>query len=82
MGVYDLAGNVWEWCHDEYGPYSDQPQQNPTGPAEGTGRVLCGGSWDVVARDARSACRLCYVPDVRRNNFGFRLVGSIVARTL
>jgi len=74
LGIHDMSGNVWEWCWDWYGDYSSGAQTNPTGPATGTRRVERGGSWSNPASYARSADRLYSYPDVRINDFGFRLV--------
>jgi formylglycine-generating enzyme required for sulfatase activity len=76
-GLFDVHGNVWERCHDRYGPFgSDAAVSDPSGPSQRPGRVLRGGSFHVLARSARSANRLVSGPDGRLNNLGFR-----VART-
>jgi formylglycine-generating enzyme required for sulfatase activity len=75
-GLYDLHGNVWEWCSDWYGKYASSVQSDPTGPAEGTTRVVRGGSWDAPARYLRSACRPWYAPGLRDDDLGFRLLSS------
>ena len=71
-GLYDTLGNVWEWCEDRYGSYPVGPAHDPEGPAEGTNRVLRGGSWDNSARNLRAAHRTHDDPSFRRASFGFR----------
>ncbi|MBW7873668.1 MAG: SUMF1/EgtB/PvdO family nonheme iron enzyme [Ignavibacteriales bacterium] len=73
IGIYDMSGNVWEWCWDWYGDYTSPSQTNPKGPSSGTSRVLRGGSWGNDARRCRVASRGNLLPDIRYSNNGFRL---------
>ena len=72
-GLYDMHGNVLEWCSDWLGSYSDGPATDPTGLSAGSYRVLRGGSWVNFARRCRSACRFNYDPSDSDNFVGFRL---------
>jgi len=75
-GLYDMHGNVWEWCWDWYGDYISGAQTDPTGAFAGTYRVLRGGSWHDPAEYTRSASRLSRSPALRDRNVGFRVVRS------
>ncbi|MDY6831963.1 MAG: formylglycine-generating enzyme family protein, partial [Thermodesulfobacteriota bacterium] len=73
-GLYDMHGNVWEWCSDWYGDYPSGSVTDPEGPSSGSLRVLRGGGWSVFALFCRSASRCGDVPDDRSGILGFRLV--------
>ena len=73
LGLYDMTGNVREWCYDWKGSYSSSPQTNPQGPSSGSYRVLRGGSWDFSARSCRVAYRFNFNPGDRYYHYGLRL---------
>ena len=76
LGLYDMSGNVWEWCNDWYDPdyYQKSPENNPMGPVNGTSRVIRGGSWGVKPAFCRTTNRGDLTPDHRDIIVGFRLV--------
>jgi len=72
-GLYDMHGNVWEWCQDWYGAYRAEAVDDPSGPAKGSNRVFRGGGWDDFAWICRSAYRNRITPEYRFNPLGFRV---------
>ena len=74
LGIYDMSGNVWEWCSDWYGDYTAAAQIDPKGASEGSRRVIRGGSWLSFAWACRSLYRGNRSPDYRGSDLGLRLV--------
>ena len=74
LGIYDMSGNVWEWCHDRKGKYNSSAQTNPTGPSKGSRRVDRGGGWYNFAWYCRVSSRDDDAPGYRYDGLGLRLV--------
>ena len=79
LGIYDMSGNVWEWCWDWYNKdfYLTESGDNPKGPERGTERCLRGGSWDSSQYSLRSANRLKDTPYKKTEFYGFRLARTV-----
>jgi formylglycine-generating enzyme required for sulfatase activity len=76
LGLYDMSGNVDEWCWDRYGNYPESAQTDPRGPADGADRVMRGGSWNGSARGVRLTYRNRNASSYRNRSIGFRLARS------
>ena len=78
LGIYDMTGNVWEWCNDRYDSsyYKNSPKNNPQGASSGSGRVDRGGGWNYGSERCRVADRSYYFPDGSGNYLGLRLLHS------
>jgi len=74
LGLFDMSGNVDEWCWDWYEAYNSGAQTDPTGAFSGTHRMISGGNWGSTVEYCRSANRYYYLPNNRSYIIGFRLV--------
>jgi formylglycine-generating enzyme required for sulfatase activity len=74
LGLYDMSGNIYEWCSDWFGSYTSASQTNPTGVSSGTYRVMRGGSWQHAQTSSRVSDRGSYIPSTRGLDAGLRIV--------
>lgn len=73
LGIYDMSGNLWEWCQDWQGPYSSSAVNNPTGPDYGSSKILRGGAWNGGPKNCRLSNRDGRTTDYASNRLGLRL---------
>jgi formylglycine-generating enzyme required for sulfatase activity len=79
-GLYDMHGNVWEWCADQYGDYTGRKEAGPQDPAQGQSRVVRGGSSEELTGACRSAARTERMPNARSRFLGFRVAAEVPSR--
>ncbi|MDR0971557.1 MAG: formylglycine-generating enzyme family protein [Bacteroidales bacterium] len=76
LGIYDMSGNVWEWCSDFFAKYPSKNEKNPQGPSQGKSKIFRGGSWRSHITYCRNTIRNYFIPTNKSNTVGFRLVLS------